>query len=402
MAPTASLSSSSRRRAARARPSRGGTDALLARLTRVKPGKHRVVTCYLKLEPRDRVRGKYLIKLKNRVKAVAEALPRLGLTRGEVEPVLRDLQRVVEALRDPAKLPTARGIAIFASEPIGLFEVQPLPVVHRSRLAVDRTPLVKELASIEDEFGRLLTVVLDRTGARFFEVGAFGATELPGIRADSTRGGRFRGDQDGPGWGEHNYHNRIREEKQRHHEMIARTLFALDRRQPVHGIVLAAPGPDAQQVRPFLHPYLADRLIGTAKLSPKEATAARVHELTLETRAAWERAEETAWVNALGDKLGPGWAVAGVAETLRALARGQVRTLLVDADLSLPGFRSQRTGRLALTEKELQADGQVVPVLDVVDDAIEEALRQHVDVNVVYEDDARAAILGLAAFLRFR
>ena len=43
-----------------------------------------------------------------------------------------------------------------------------------------------------------------------------------------------------------------------------------------------------------------------------------------------------------------------------------------------------------------------MPVIDVVDDAIEEALRQGVDVNVVYEPEARDAIDGLAALLRFR
>ena len=37
-----------------------------------------------------------------------------------------------------------------------------------------------------------------------------------------------------------------------------------------------------------------------------------------------------------------------------------------------------------------------------VDDAIEEALRQGVDVNVVYEPEARDSIQGLAALLRFR
>jgi peptide subunit release factor 1 (eRF1) len=41
-------------------------------------------------------------------------------------------------------------------------------------------------------------------------------------------------------------------------------------------------------------------------------------------------------------------------------------------------------------------------VLDVVDDAIEEALRQRVDVNVVYEPEARDTIDGLGALLRFR
>ena len=191
----------------------------LARLTAVDPGRHRVVTCYLKLEPRDRSRGKYLIKLKNRVRAVAQALPRLGLDRAVQEEVSRDLERIQEYFRNPANLPSTQGLAIFACEGIGLFEAIPLPVVHRSRLGVDRSPLVRELASVEDEFGRLLTVVLDRTGARFFEVTAYASRELPGLRADSTRGSRFHGDQSGPGgWGEHTYHNRIREEKQRHYE----------------------------------------------------------------------------------------------------------------------------------------------------------------------------------------
>ena len=118
--------------------------------------------------------------------------------------------------------------------------VLPLPVVYRSRLAVDATPLVRELASVEDEFGRLLTVVLDRTSARFFEVTAYATQELNGLRADSTRGKRFHGDQDGSGgWGEHTYNNRIRAEKQRHLDAIARELFAIDRANPAHGIVVA-------------------------------------------------------------------------------------------------------------------------------------------------------------------
>src|SRR4051794_26711228 len=41
---------------------------LLERLTRIQPDHYRVVSCYLKLEPRDRSRGKYFIKLKKRIK----------------------------------------------------------------------------------------------------------------------------------------------------------------------------------------------------------------------------------------------------------------------------------------------------------------------------------------------
>jgi peptide subunit release factor 1 (eRF1) len=377
-------------------------EAQLGRLTRVAPGDHRVVSCYLKLEPRDRSRGKYLIKLKNRVRAVEAALPRLNLARSAHEAVSRDLDRVVQYLRNPANLPATQGLAIFASEPIDLFEVLPLPIVHRSRLSVDRTPLVRELASVQDEFGRLLTAVLDRTGARFFEVTAYEAVELPGLRADATRGGRFRGDQSGPGWGEHSYNNRIREERHRHFEAVARELFELDRRRAAHGIVLAGTGTDAGAVRPFLHAYLAGRLLGTAKLNPKEATPAAVHAATLHVREEWERSQERALVAQLGERAGAGWAVNGLRPTLRALARGQLHTLLVHNDSAVVGFRCDDSGRLALTPEECRGDGPVVPVLDVVDDAIEEALRQGVDVNVIYDPEACAAVDVIAGLVRFR
>lgn len=102
------------------------------------------------------------------------------------------------------------------------------------------------------------------------------------------------------------------------------------------------------------------------------------------------------------ERLGEGWAVNGVAATLGALARGQVRSLLVNADAAMPGVRFSDTGALGLEERDGRGQGTPVPVLDVVDDAIEEALRQHVDVNVVYDPDACRRIDGLAALLRFR
>jgi peptide subunit release factor 1 (eRF1) len=375
---------------------------ILERLTRVQPGNHRVVTCYLKLEPRDRARGKYLIKIKNRVKSAVQALSRLGLDRAIADEVTRDLDRVQQYLRNPANLPHTQGLAIFACEGLGLFETVPLPVVYRSRLAVDSTPQVRELASVEDEFGRLLTAVLDRTSARIFEVTAFSTRELLDLHAESTRGKRFHGDQNGPGWGEHAYNNRIRQEKQRHYETVARQLFTIDRRHPAHGIVLAGPGPEAGAVEPFLHSYLVERVIGTARLNPKDVTLSAVHATTLGVREAYERAAEREMVHEMLEGVGTGWGINGLRPTLKALARGQVRALLVHADASEPGFRCGDSGRLTLTPRECRGEGEPIPVLDLVDDAIEEALRQGVDVNVVYEPEAREAIESLGALLRFR
>jgi peptide chain release factor subunit 1 len=376
---------------------------LLARLTKLRAGDHRVVSCYLKLEPRDRARGKYLIKVKNRVKAAEKALDSLGLERGARDAVERDLLRVQDYLRSPAHLPATQGLAIFACEPLKLFEVVTLPRVFRSRLAVDRTPLVRELASVDEEFGRLLTVVIDRTAARVFEVTAFAAEEVASMRADTTRGGRYHSDRQGsPGRGEASHHNRIREEKQRHFEATARMLFDLNRQQPAFGVVIAGPGPEAGALEPFLHPYLAERLMGSAHLNPKEVTASLVHTASLAVREAFERSAERSVVHELEESLGAGWSVRGPEATLRALARGQVRTLLVDADASEAGFRCAGSGALVVGQRDCRGQGDAEPVLDIVDEAIEEALRQRVSVEVLHDDGARKAVDGLAALLRFK
>ena len=135
-------------------------------------------------------------------------------------------------------------------------------------------------------------------------------TELPGLRADSTRGKRFHGDTtDPPGWGEHTYNNRIRQEKQRHFEAIARELFAIDRRHPAHGIVLAGTGADARRGR-AVPPQLPGRAGASAPPSsiprrrpPRWCTRRR-------SRCArrYERASERSLVHEMLEGVGSGWA----------------------------------------------------------------------------------------------
>jgi hypothetical protein len=131
----------------------------------MKPGTDPVISCYLKLEPRDRTRKKYLTKVKNRVKELEYALPSMGWTKSGQDAIKADLKRLVDRLGDESRLPDAQGVAVFACGALHLFDVRPLPRVHRSRLVVDRTPLVRELAASEAEFGKMFVVTLDRSSA---------------------------------------------------------------------------------------------------------------------------------------------------------------------------------------------------------------------------------------------
>ncbi len=370
---------------------------------RMKPGAHPVVSCYLKLEPRDRNRKKYLVKAKNRVKDLEYALPSMGWAKPDQDAIRADLARIVDFLGDESMLPESQGVAIFACQAIKMFQVRPLPRVHRSRLAVDRTPLVRELAASEAEFGKLFTVTLDRTSALIWEVTATDTRVVKKVTSDVTRGGRYHAaGARGDATGEYSFHNRIRDEKRRHLEGVAHALFELDRKSPGHQIVLAGGGNDAAALEPFLHNYLADRLIGVAKLGPKDATPAAVHSLTMAVRAHYAQLSEERHIEELAEGLGTGWAVNGVRETLKSLSQGQVRLLLVNGDAVMPGFRSMKTGRLSTLARDLREDGEVKPTVDVIDDAIEEALRQRVALDVMYDAEHADAVDGLAGLHRFK
>jgi peptide subunit release factor 1 (eRF1) len=357
--------------------------ASVARLAAIAPGPHWVVSCYLKLEPRDKTRGKYLIKMKNRVRDAAVALGQRPLERAEREAIAADLGRVQTYFDDPGRLPATRGIAIFASQGLGLFEALALPHVHRSRLGVERTPLVRELVALEEEVGTILVAVCDRTAARFFEVTAFDCVELTALAGvDASRGGKFHGPRPimtGGGIhsgsaGEHNYHMRIRTEKQRLYAHVADRIFQIHSQRPLAGLVVAGVGVDAGALVPHLHTYLHDLVLGVVKLNPKQATAAEVREAALALREERERAWERAHADAVREGVGTGWAVNGIDPTLKLLARGQVRTLLADGQDDDPR----------------------------IDDAVEDALRQRAQVDVFYDHKARRVVDGLAALLRFR
>src|SRR2546428_8698789 len=109
--------------------------AAVERLSHVSPGAYQVVSCYLKLEPRDKTRGKYLIKIKNRIREALAALQRQDLERALRAQVAADLERVQGYFGEPTRLPPARGIALFACGALDLFEALPRPHVHRPRLA---------------------------------------------------------------------------------------------------------------------------------------------------------------------------------------------------------------------------------------------------------------------------
>ena len=374
------------------------TDAL-KQLVTIEAGRQDIVSCYIRLEPTDRTAGRYLTELKTRIGALDLA----PLSRERRMAVERDLDRIVAALEDPTALPHSRGVALFACEPLDLLMVMPLPRVHRTRVVVDDTPWLLELVAAERDLGRVFVVAVDRTHARIFRVSPTESVELPAPVTPARRGGKYSPDrEDAPGWGEHRYHNRVQAERHRHYAAIVDMVESLLAVTPNRGFLLAGPVDQTSALRRFLPPRLGRQLLGTRKANPRAVTAAEIQAMALESVAQHRAKALELLLRRVDNTVASGWAVNGARETLRALAAGQVRALIVREDLSGSGYRCRDTGRLVLAKGDCSGEGDPEPVRDIVDEAVEDALRQKADVEIVSDPALAASVDGLAALLRFR
>jgi peptide subunit release factor 1 (eRF1) len=100
---------------------------------------------------------------------------------------------------------------------------------------------------------------------------------------------------------------------------------------------------------------------------------------------------------------GTGRAVAGWADTLAALEANRAEILILAEDLLAEGVRCERCGHLAArSDGPCEAcGGSVVAVPDLVEEAVELALRHRCRLETVADGDALAELGGVGALLRF-
>ncbi|HEU4759748.1 MAG TPA: Vms1/Ankzf1 family peptidyl-tRNA hydrolase, partial [Dehalococcoidia bacterium] len=354
-----------------------------------------VLSVYLRIDP---------ALLHVRHHPVAEFKAALKLVNGRPEeerpPQLRrEAERVLRYLEEDWR-PEGKGLAIFASNPLNLWEVVPLHVSLPNAVYFADTPSVHILAALIDEYERYATVVVDKEDAHLYII-HMGEIERQAEVFDPDVPGRH----DQGGWAQARY--------QRHtgfhvHEHLKHVLQRLERyyyAQPFDRLILGGPEEALGEFEKMLPPVLRERLIGTfhvaAKSPPQEilARAATVFE-------AYERAQEETLVSRIIDNAeagGPG--VVGLAPTIEALNEGRVHQLVVADGVTAAGAECLNCGLLIDRPGEpCPACGAATCELpDLVERAVQRVYENNGGVEVVF---ARAAEWlesrgGIAAELRF-
>ncbi|MFH1861529.1 MAG: hypothetical protein ABH878_01850 [bacterium] len=318
--------------------------------------------------------------------------------------LLEDVDRIESFLRDElAPGFHHRGVSVFVCKRANLWRVFQLPRSVPSNLMLEFTPYIRPLTLILDEYHRFGVLLLDRGQAELYEVyigeiikveNAFPATGAAAVLAPI----------EGPGSADRGISRRGEEEMQRHFRSVADTLFHQFTRRHYEYLVLGGQQQILAQFENFLHPVLYDKMVGRFAAEPGKFKPAKILDeiSTLEKRVETEN-EKKLVKNLINTTNNRGFAVLGLEQVLHALQRGAVHMLLVEEGWHTPGMRCLNCDTLNISAVNCPECGKdVVETSDIVDDAIELALRtgsmiEHVNSAAGLSDQGH-----IGAILRFK
>jgi hypothetical protein len=292
------------------------------------------------------------------------------------------------------ELPTdgAHAVAVFASQPVDLFEALRLPRSVRSRVAIGRSPLVGPLARLE-RVERWCVALVSRRDARIFRGSPDGIREIEQIH-DTVFGQHDQG-----GWSQARYQRGIEKEKDDHLKNTAEALMRHFKRRPFQRLITGGPREVVADFEQKLHGYLRERLAGRIEVDVDTATPDQVLQAAQPRFEELERKRESEALERLGER-----GARGLGEVLPALNERRVEVLLLEEQFAAPGAQCPECGWLGpADEKRCPVDGsELVPLDNLSDAAIELALQQSAGLLAMrHNPEALRQHEGIAAVLRF-
>jgi peptide chain release factor subunit 1 len=366
----------------------------LRKLAELRLGRPLVLSLYLDLDPTEfatpPARSTAVRSLLDEADRKLRELD--GLSHEEKAALRASYDRAAAFLERELSADGAHAVAVFASEPAGLFETLKLPRSIPSRVAIGHSPLIGPLVRLERR-ERWCVALVSRRDARIFQGSPDGLREIEQIH-DVVFGQHDQG-----GWSQARFQRGIEKEKADHLKNTAEALMRHFKRRPFQRLVTGGPREVVADFESKLHGYLRERLAGRIEVDVDTASPDRVLEAARPRFEELERVREAEALERLGER-----GARGPEPVLRALNERRVETLLLDEQFSAAGAQCPECGWLGPEgERRCPVDGTALVVLeDLAEAAIELALQQSAEVLALrFEPDALAADGGIAALLRF-
>lgn len=340
-----------------------------------------------------------LVSFKNLVQQARSKLEALEVSREKRESLARDLEKI--SLFGTQLLPswTAPGVALFSCSGEDFWQELSLPRAPRNHIFFDRSPYIRPLSSIMDEYHSICAFLLERQSARWYSVFMGDITLLETLSSEVPGRVREGGWQ---GYESKRIERHIDAHLHEHFKKAAQKTFDLFKKNQFDWLFIGTKEEYRAAVEPLLHPYLRERLKGWLKTNSNESEDKILRQaMALEERLKKE--EEKALVDALiGELEKGGRAASGIKDILRKLNAVEVQTLVVTRNFSAPGRICPKCRFLYVDETKCPVCNiKTEKVEDIVHESIHSAMDKKCRVRYVTPPSRLDRFGKVGAFLRY-
>lgn len=367
----------------------------LARLVAFEPTTFPVLSAYLNTEPDQHGRAPDIVPFLHReFKALARTWAAGSPERHSFD---HDAERIVAYAEKIDR--AANGVAIFASWGVNeFFEAIQLTAPVENRIYVYNQPHLYHLARIEEQYPRYAAVLTDTNTARIFVFGMGQAIDTEKVKGKKVHRVKVGG------WSQARYQRRVGNAHHEHAKEVIERLAQIVREDKVSRIILAGD----QVVIPLLQEQLPQEMAAMTEVmkldinaSEQDVMSATLAKLkTEEATTAEEKAERL-----LQQYRARGLAVAGIEETLEALANGQVEELLIGTALEQTHPEVENVDAILAPEipdPEGSVQSEEPRQASLPDLLVTKARQTGAIVTFIEDPKLLEAVDGVGAFLRWR
>ncbi len=294
---------------------------------------------------------------------------------------------------------TAPGLALFSCACENFWQEFSLPRAPRNHIFFDRTPYVRPLLTIMDEYRHICAFLMDRQTARWYSVFMGEISLIETLTSDVPSRVKEGGWQ---GYESKRIERHIGAHLHEHFKRAAQKTFDLFKRDRFDWLFLGSKEEYRPDIETLLHPYLRDRLKGWIKTNSNDSED-KILRQSIEIETKLRKEEEKALVQSLITELEKGGrAVSGVREVLWKLNAAEVRALVVARNFSAEGWACPKCRFLYTNELQCPVCNiKTEKVQDIIHESVHRAMDNKCQVRYITPPSRLDRFGKIGALLRY-
>jgi len=367
----------------------------LTRINNAREDGKLFTSVYLNVNPVTNPRGEYFVAFKNLTRKEFDKL-----NAAEQKLVKEDLKRIETYIKN-GKRDFKKALAIISSHAGDIWEVYHLSVPVKNIVVIDKTPYLKPLANILEQYHSYAVALVDREHARLFaihlgEIYEYNELFTPDVPRKHKKGGWYGRD-------ENRFRRHIEVHVYFHLRDVVKHLEEILKTGGVNHLILGGSEESMNLFEKMLPQPIAAKIAGrfTADM---HAGNDEILEKSMDIIKGMEKSTEEKLVDELVTRANKnGSAALGIDDVLSQLQSGNIHHLIYIEGFNASGFKCPSCG--FLTIQDLKTCPYCTTDLEKIEHLIDYTVQKIIDqgdrVTVISENNKLREAGGIGALLRY-